>query len=283
VLSVIIPARNEERTLPRALQALAQEPVHEVIVVDDGSSDATAEVAGAVGATVVSLPGRGRAAARNRGAAAADAKLFAFLDADCVPKAGWAEALTGCLARTPLVGGAVHLETTANPSAVERFDVLWRFKQERAVVEGGWSASANLAMTREAFERLGGFDEQLHTGHDVDLCIRARHADLAIGWCPGAQVTHPASRTLREVRQRATRQGFSSTTLARRFDGEIGRRHWRHPGGIVRGRAALRALGVEPDALDPAERRRMAMLARFDYAGRFAGSLWAEVARPAVK
>jgi len=279
VLSVIIPARNAAGTLPDTLAALRREPVHEVIVVDDGSSDATPELARAGGARVISLPPSGRAVARNRGAAAAEGTLFAFLDADCVAQPGWAEALTRCLARAPLVGAAVRVGTSANPTAAERFDALWRFQQERAVHEGGWSAGANLAIARDAFEQIGGFDERYRAGDDVDLCIRARRAGFAIAWCAAAEVVHPASRTLRELRRRAVRQGFSSTVLARRLDGEVGRRHWRHPGGIVRGHAALRALGVEPESLDSAERRRMAMVARFDYAGRFVGSALAAVRR----
>ena len=278
-VSVVIPAYNAERTLAGVLEALAGEAVREVIVADDGSSDATGAIARAGGGRVVELPRSGRARARNRGAAEAEGDLLAFLDADCVPEPGWAAALERCLGRAPVIGGAIRIQTGGAPTAVERFDALWRFKQERAVREGGWSAGANLAIRRDAFERLGGFDERYSAGDDVDLCMRARQGGLAIGWCEDAQVVHRASSRLGELTRRALRQGFSSTKLARRFDGEVGRRHWRHPGGIVRGNAALRALGVEPNALEPAERRQMAMLARLDYAARFAGSLWAEVAR----
>jgi GT2 family glycosyltransferase len=275
-VSVVIPARNAEREIAPTLAALAGV---DVIVAVNGSSDSTAEVARTYGATVVALERPSRPAARNLGAAAAPGERLLFTDAGCVPEPGWAERLSACLEEAPLVGGPVRVRTRAEPGVSERFDVLWRFQQKRAVTEGGWTAGANLGITRDAFERIGGFEERLTAGDDVDLCIRARRVGLAIGWCPAAEVAHPASRSLGEVCRRAARQGFSSTTLARRFDGEVGRRHWRHPGGIVRGRAALRALGVDPGALDPAERRRMAMVARLDYAGRYAGSVWAEVAR----
>jgi GT2 family glycosyltransferase len=275
-VSVVIPARNAEREIPPTLGALAGV---EVVVAVNGSSDATAELARTYGATVVVLERPSRPAARNLGAAAAAGERLLFTDAACVPEPGWAERLAACLDEAPLAGGPVRITTRSRPGAAERFDALWRFQQERAVREGGWSAGANLGITREAFERLGGFDERLTAGDDVDLCIRARRAGLAIGWCMAAEVAHPASRTVGEVCRRALRQGFSSTALARRFDGEVGRRHWRHPGGIVRGHAALRALGVEPESLDTCERRRMAMLARLDYAGRYAGSLSAELAR----
>lgn len=275
-VSVVIPARNAEREIAPTLAALAGA---DVVVAVNGSSDSTAEVARSYGATVVALERPSRPAARNLGAAAAAGERLLFTDAGCVPGAGWVERLAACLDDAPLAGGPVRVGTGAQARAVERFDALWRFQQQRAVAEGRWSAGANLGITRAAFERLGGFEERLTAGDDVDLCIRARRAGLDLGWCEAAEVTHPASRTVGEVCRRALRQGASSTKLARRTGGEVGRRHWRHPGGVVRGHAALRALGVEPSALEPAERRRMAMLARLDYAARFAGSLWAEVAR----
>jgi GT2 family glycosyltransferase len=280
VISVVIPARDAERELRGTLGDLAgQAGVREVIVVDNGSSDATAEVARAAGARVVSLARPGRAAARNRGAAEAEADRIAFLDADCRPAPGWADALERCLERVPLVGGPVAISTGDPPNASERFDALWRFRQERTIREGRWAASANLAVTREAFDAVGGFDEAYDSAEDVDFCIRAARLGLEIAYCEDASVTHPASTSLREVLARGLRQGHESTRLHRRLDGEIGRHHWRRPGGIVRGTAALRALGVDPDALESTERRAMARVARAEYLARFVGSAVARVRR----
>ena len=62
-----------------------------------------------------------------------------------------------------------------------------------------------------------------------------------------------------------------------RLPGPVGGRLHLHPGPLVRGDWALRRFGIEPDALDPAERRRMLRLARLEYAARMAGSLHAEL------
>lgn len=279
MLSVVIPARNAAAVLPGTLEALSRQPVREVIVVDDRSTDATAEVARAHGVHVITGQGGRRAVARNRGAAAAEGALLAFLDADCRAERGWAEAIAGCLGTAPLVGGAVRVETGSPPNAYERFDSLWRFRQEHAVREGGWAATANLAVRREVFEAVGGFDEMLVSAEDVDFCVRARRAGHSIAYCGDAVVGHPASRSLHDVVTRAMRQGRGSTLLHRRFDGAVGRRHWCRPGGIVRGRAALHALGVDPGRLAPSERRTMARLARADYAARFVGSISGQLRR----
>src|SRR6266545_1529120 len=96
-VSVIVAARNAEMTLPGCLAALDAQQFpradFEVIVVDDGSTDRTAEAACAAGASVISIPSSGPAAARNRGAAIASGELLVFTDADCAPDPGWLRAL----------------------------------------------------------------------------------------------------------------------------------------------------------------------------------------------
>jgi glycosyltransferase involved in cell wall biosynthesis len=265
-IAVIIPARNAERILPATLAALQGAP--EVIVVDNGSTDATAATALAHGAHVVHEPRPSRPRARNTGARATTADRLAFLDADCVPDPGWLAALDRALDEHALAGGRVVVAADDDPARVERFDALWRLKQEDTIAEG-WSGSGNLAIRRSLFDELDGFDERFtHAGEDVDLCLRAP----AIAYCADATVRHPPAQTTRQMLARAIRHGYGSTQLHHRHTGRIGRQDWKHPKPVLAGDWALRRFELQdhPD---------LKWLARADYAGRVAGSAWAELRR----
>src|SRR3954465_11205469 len=104
-LSVIVPVHNGAKSLPPLLRSLDEQTLagerYEVIVVDNDSSDGTAEVAASHGACVVQEPIANRSRASNRGAEAARTRLYAFTDADCVAHPGWLEALLGCAPAAP--------------------------------------------------------------------------------------------------------------------------------------------------------------------------------------
>ena len=98
--SVIVPAFNADRTLAGCLTALDVQTLptndYEVIVVDDGSTDATASlVASFHRARYIFIPHAGAAAARNRGASVARGDILLFTDADCEPQPDWIERMLG--------------------------------------------------------------------------------------------------------------------------------------------------------------------------------------------
>jgi GT2 family glycosyltransferase len=281
-ISVVIPVRNGARPLGELLDSLAAQTVardrFEVIVVDNDSGDDSAAVAAARGATVVSEPVANRARARNRGVAVASSRLYAFVDADCVASSGWLEGFLACAGKAPLVAGEVRLSTRERPNAIERFESLWRFGQEAWVRTQGWAVTANLLVHADAFEAIDGFDSGWRKGaEDVDFCLRARAAGYPLEFCGRAVVEHGAEHRLRPMLRRAFMHGYSINQAFYRLG--VGYRAWRDPGPAIHGDRALRQFGQAPERFEADEWRRMARLARIDYAGRVAGSLWAETLR----
>jgi GT2 family glycosyltransferase len=278
-VSVIVPVRNGAGSVPRLLRSLDAQTLarerFEVIVVDNDSSDRTAEVAAAHGARVIHEPIANRSRARNRGAEHAASRLYAFTDADCVADPRWLEELVDCRSVAALVAGDVRVRVSERPNAVERYEALWRFGQE-SWVKQGWAATANMLVHADAFDAVGGFDPTWrHIGEDADFCFRARAAGFTLGYCAAAIVEHEAERELRPLLGRCFRHGYSVNQAFYRLG--AGYRAWRDPLPALAGDRALRDSGYSPDGLDPGEWRRMARLARMGYAARVAGSAWAEI------
>ena len=191
----MVPARDAEATLGRCLDALAGQELdeeYEVIVVDDGSADGTAQVAERAGVAVLRQERLGPAAARNRGVAEARGKLLFFTDADCFPQPGWLAAGVRALESAELVQGAVHPDPSVRPMPLDRTIAHWR---ETPLFE-----TANLMVRRSLFERLGGFEQWIDPeigkafGEDIWLGWRARRAGARIGFAADAVVHHAVFR-----------------------------------------------------------------------------------------
>src|SRR4051794_32058839 len=280
-ISVVIPVRDGAASLGRLLDSLAAQQLErsrfEVVVVDNASRDDTARVAAAKGARVVSEPVPSRSRARNAGVAAATADVIAFTDADCTVSPQWLAALLRCRGTAPLVAGPVDMEASAAPNTFERFEAASRFDQ-RSWVEQGWAATANLMIERAAFDAVGGLDPAYrHIGEDVDLCLRARRAGLAIGYCPDAVVSHAAERELAPILRRAFFNGYSAAQVYRRMG--AGQIAWRYLRPLRSPGASLAWHQVPAGDLAPGERRRQAALAWLIYASRVAGSIWSSLVR----
>jgi glycosyltransferase involved in cell wall biosynthesis len=192
-VSVIIPARNAAATLGATLGALEQQRFDgpfEVVVVDDGSRDATAAIAerSAVVSQVVRGEGGGPAAARNTGAAVASGDQIAFIDADCNPTPRWLAAGTVALEQHDLVLGQTRPPPDRQPGPFDR--TLW------VTYASPLHESANLFVARSLFDALHGFDSWLvpkrgkELGEDVWFGWRARRAGARVGYCPEALAYH---------------------------------------------------------------------------------------------
>jgi hypothetical protein len=185
-VSVVVPTLNEEKHLPRCLQALKSQTgrvTSEVIVVDGGSTDRTVEIAKQYADSVLIEPGRPVGAARNVGAKNAEGDILAFIDADTIAAENWISAISQVFSSNM---GTVGVTGPTLPHDGRTIDLvtyrLWTIYLQRILLGLGMPhvIGFNCAYRREPFLRVGGFDEVNVTSEDIRLAQKIRkHGKIA--------------------------------------------------------------------------------------------------------
>ena len=259
-VSVIVPVYNEGGKIGECIEALLAQDLTEaeweVIVVDNGSTDSTADVVADYPVEFVREDDAvGSYAARNRGIAAAQGAILAFTDADCVPVPGWLR-----IALAAFEDPAVHVvggEIAAAPAEneVERYLGAGRFLSHRYGLEHPflpYFQTANVFYRREVFQRLGQFSADLISGGDVDMCWRAQAAGLGpIQFVPEASVAHHHRSDRDAMLRQSFKWGIGAGRLARLYGNEMGsvRRRIEHHASLHIAGATVRWLGTLPGGL----------------------------------
>jgi len=221
--SIVIPARNESRTIGRLVRTVLSQPVDgwavEVVVVDDGSSDETADVARSAGARVIRLEpgprGGNPALARNRVALLASGDPVVFLDADCLPAPGWlARLLAGHDDGAAVVGGALDLPDGLPAMARCDYYCGWyHVHSRRPAGDVPNHPPGNLSVRRAEFAAGPGFTEHqpvAYAHEELAWQGAIRRRGGRIKFEPRATVYHYNRPGFRNLLRRNYRWGFSA-------------------------------------------------------------------------
>ena len=179
-ITVVIPAYNEENFIGTTLKSLVNQTYKdfELIVVDNNSTDRTAEVAEKYGARVILEKQKGVAAARQAGFLKANGEIIASTDSDSIVPQNWIERIVTEFENDESLvafGGLANLYSgpvSARAAGRYFFKAFWVIDK---ILSGGWNlAGFNMAVRKDAFFKIGGFTTSLNMGEDIDLAKRLR-------------------------------------------------------------------------------------------------------------
>lgn len=225
LVSVIIPVYNDQNGLVQSLEALSRQTYPrrslEVIVVDNNSSPPiTIPSEFSDFARLHSCSKPGAYTSRNVGIRAARGEILAFTDADCYPEKDWlkngiAALLSG--ANEHIIGGEISLCLSSKPTATEYYQYLVGFMQKENIESLGFSATANLFVTRQQLDKIGLFDDELLSAGDREWCWRAQRHGFTITYAPTTVVYTKCRRSLWKAIQQARRVTGGRVNLSQRL------------------------------------------------------------------
>jgi mycofactocin system glycosyltransferase len=223
--SVIIPVKDRRNELKECLESLFAldypEDKMEVIVVDDGSSDGTSDLARTYPCVVITnSQSQGQSFCRNQGAKMAQGEILAFLDSDCVPEKTWLRELVVHFEweRIGAVGGYVdgYFDVTALDRYEKAFSPLNLGKHSMVGTNNEstlYVPTCNLLVRRQAYAETGGISNRMHVGEDVDFCWRLRNKGYDMLYVPRGTVYHKHRSSLGKMLKRRFDYGTSEAIL----------------------------------------------------------------------
>lgn len=222
-ISIIICTHNGGRTLYGCLASLTRlsSPPHEILLIDDGSTDRTPALAAQFPQVAYHRQDHaGLSTARNRGAELATGSVFAYLDDDCEVDPDYLTHLGGAFRSSSYA--AIGGPNLPFPAPTRKQAILNSLPGAPVQVmltdqEAEHLPGCHLAVRREAFEAIGGFDPQFWTaGDDVDFCWRLQSHGYHLGFCPSSFIWHHRRATFRAYLRQQIGYGTAEGLLYRK-------------------------------------------------------------------
>jgi GT2 family glycosyltransferase len=222
-VSVVVCTHNGASTIRECCEGLLEldYPNYEVLVIDDGSSDQTANLAGEYGFRVIRNDHAGLSTARNTGLKEASGEIVAYIDDDAYPDPNWLHYLAASFTNTAHAGvggpnlspagdGAIAecvANSPGNPTHVLLTD------EEAEHIPG-----CNMAFRKASLEEIGGFDPQFwNAGDDVDACWSLRQRGYSLGFNPAAVVWHHRRNSVRAYWKQQVNYGRAEGMLEKKW------------------------------------------------------------------
>ena len=227
--SLIVPALNEEQNIRKCLVSLLNldyPPERlEILVVDNGSTDRTAEIVKSFPVQYIREERRGSPFARNAGIRASQGEIVASTDADCIVSRGWLRELARVFDEEGVGGVAGEIVAFPPRTPVERYATRVRHLSPQRYFSRSilpFAVFANLAFRRDVFDQIGLLDETIPQGESTDFCTRFfREVDLKLEYAPKAVLFHRHRATTWEFFQQQRNYGRGHAQLYIKYRHEI--------------------------------------------------------------
>ncbi|MBW4480953.1 MAG: glycosyltransferase [Tildeniella torsiva UHER 1998/13D] len=214
-VSVIIPVFNDSERLKHCLESLENQSYskdhYEIIVVDNASQEDLQNLVKQYPQAKYGYEDKpGAYASRNKGISMAKGDIVGFTDSDCIPDKNWIGKAVEIFRSNPscgLVVGSIELffQNPDCPTAVELYESVTAFQQERNVEVNHWGATANVFTFKAVIQKVGLFDETLKSGGDIEWGQRIFAAGYFQIYAKECAVLHPARHSFEELIKKIVR------------------------------------------------------------------------------
>ncbi|MGD0486687.1 MAG: mycofactocin biosynthesis glycosyltransferase MftF [Syntrophorhabdales bacterium] len=224
-VTVIIPTKDRRDELAECLESITRQDYPkekiELIVVDDGSRDGTADLVRTFPCRLlVNTEGRGQSYCRNLAAGEANGEILAFIDSDCVAGSAWLREIVPYFRwdKVGAVGG--YVDGYFHTSALDRYEKAFSplHMGKHVLYDNGspstfYTPTCNLLVRRRVYMETGGIDERMSVGEDVDFCWRMRRRGYYLLYSPSGMVKHKHRNDLGRMMKRRADYGTSEAPL----------------------------------------------------------------------